>query len=94
MIGAILFVVIGFYVSMYMQARQPDVNLDYCPAKLNECTVDQFVRFGNIDPIHPEPTIFHSFYNHHAETFEIVEETIRHGINLATSPIQNCATCA
>jgi hypothetical protein len=77
---------------MYMQALKPDVSTDFCPAKLQECTVDQFVRLGN--STHPEPTFFHSFYNHHAETFEMVESKIRHGLLLATQPIQNCASCA
>ena len=40
LLGAIFFVVIGFYAIMYMQALKPEISADFCPVKPQECTVD------------------------------------------------------
>lgn len=44
--------------------------------------------------VHPEPTLLHSFYNHHVETFELVEETVKQGLIAASTPFKDCVTCA
>ena len=39
----------------------------------------------------PEPTILHSFYNSHVETFEVIEETIKQSLRYV---LKECLVCA
>ena len=44
--------------------------------------------------MHPEPTLFHSYYNHHVETIEIIEQTVKQGVQAATNSLKDCVSCA
>ena len=69
LLGALLCIAMGFYVQSKMQPSSPFLrSSDVCPAAFNQCTVDEYFRFGEM--MHSNPTFFHSFYNHHVEAFE------------------------
>ena len=65
---------------MYMHVKQPSAVVISCPAQESQCGVNDFIRFADAEPVHPEPTLFHSFYNHHVETIETIENTVKHGL--------------
>jgi hypothetical protein len=44
--------------------------------------------------MHSNPTILHSFYNHHVEAFEMIEETVRQGIKATKQSLRECLPCA
>ena len=44
--------------------------------------------------VHPDPTLLHSYYNHHVETIEIIEQTVKQGLQAAKNSLKDCAVCA
>lgn len=46
-----------------------------------------------VERLHLEASVFHSYYNHHAEEFEIVESTLRFCLNSLKDQFQGCASC-
>ena len=93
LLGALLFIAMGFYVAANMHPDVPIVSsVDVCPAIGNQCAVDSYFKLG--DTVHSNPTIFHSFYNHHVEAFERIEETVRVAIKATEGVLRDCVPCA
>jgi len=83
----------GFYVAANMHPNVLIISRsNVCPTSDNQCAVDSFFKFG--EKVHVNPSIFHSFYNHHVETFEMIEETVRVAIKATEGVLRECLPCA
>lgn len=82
LLGSLMFVWIIYYISSYMSPKQILLTQGG-----GMCLAEPVERF------HPEASLAHSYYNHHAEEFEIVESTLRHCMSQVEGNLNNCTTC-
>lgn len=81
LIGAFIFIWFMIYVSMFMSLpSMPAFPTEWC-SKMSTEGIRDFMNFhGEI--LHPEPDLFHSFYNHHGEAFERVEVMLKESLQM------------
>lgn len=74
-----------------MAVINPVLEIDKCIADLKYCTVKSVIQ--PIDKLHTDASFFHSYYNHHAEAFEIVEATLKSVHDTINYSLTECSEC-